>query len=193
MLEGHSGDHLVKPLCSIRATWSRLSRTMSRWLLAISKDEDFIASLGDPLPVFNQFHRAFFKFQCATITSFPVAGHHWKEPGSTHYAPLLQVFIRYLLRLYISRLNSRSSLRLPHWRDASVISWSCWPLAGLSLVCPCISCSRNLTQHSRCGFTSAEERGRITSFNLLALHCLIWLWTWLSFFATRAHRWLMLN
>lgn len=33
MLEGCSGDPLVKHLCSVRATWSQLSRTMSRWLL----------------------------------------------------------------------------------------------------------------------------------------------------------------
>lgn len=102
---------------------------------------DLTASLGNLLLDFNLSHEESLKFQCGTIVSFPVAGYHWREPGSTCYAPLLQVFIRYLLKLYISSLNSPSSLRLPQWRDASVIPWSWWLFSGLSLVCPCLSCS----------------------------------------------------
>lgn len=144
MFEGdsRSSESPSNPRCSVRATWSQLSRTTAyNGFLTIAEGEDSTASLGNPLPVFNQSHRESLKFQCVTIASFPVAGHHWKGPGSTHYAPLLQVLVRYLLRLYISRLNSPSSLRFPHWRDASVTSWCWWPLAGVSLVCPCLSCS----------------------------------------------------
>jgi len=39
-LEATSGDYLVQPPCSSRATYSQLPRTMSRQLLNISKDRD---------------------------------------------------------------------------------------------------------------------------------------------------------
>lgn len=44
-LEGMSGDHLVKPLCSSRTTQRQLPRTIPRWLLIITKDGDPTTSL----------------------------------------------------------------------------------------------------------------------------------------------------
>lgn len=46
-LEGTSGGHLVQHLCSSRAAYSWLPRTMSRWLLNISKMRDYTPSLGN--------------------------------------------------------------------------------------------------------------------------------------------------
>jgi len=44
-LEGTSGGHLVQPLCSSRATQRWLPKTVSRWLLNISRDST--TSLGN--------------------------------------------------------------------------------------------------------------------------------------------------
>ena len=46
-LEGTSGGPLVQPPCSGRATYSSLPRTVSRWLLNMSKDGDSTVSLGN--------------------------------------------------------------------------------------------------------------------------------------------------
>jgi len=46
-LEGISGGHLAQPFCSSRATYSRLTRTMPKWYLSVSKDGDLGAY--DPL------------------------------------------------------------------------------------------------------------------------------------------------
>lgn len=46
-LEGNSGGHLIQASCSNRATESQLARTMSRQLLIIPKDEDFMVSLSN--------------------------------------------------------------------------------------------------------------------------------------------------
>jgi len=45
-LEGTSVGHLVQPLCRSRVTYSRLHRTLSRWVLNISRDGDSTTSLG---------------------------------------------------------------------------------------------------------------------------------------------------
>jgi len=47
--------------------------------------------------------------------------------------------------------------------------------------------AQNWTQHSRCGLTSAEQQGRITSLDLLAVFSLMLLGIPLVFFAARAH------
>lgn len=45
-VEGTSEGYLVQPPCSSWTTYSRLPKTMTRWLLNISK-EDSTASLGN--------------------------------------------------------------------------------------------------------------------------------------------------
>ena len=39
-------SHLVQPPCRSRVTYSRLHRTLSRWVLNISREGDSTASLG---------------------------------------------------------------------------------------------------------------------------------------------------
>ena len=41
-LEGPSVGHLVQPPCRSRVTYSRLHRTLSRWVLNISREGDFL-------------------------------------------------------------------------------------------------------------------------------------------------------
>ena len=73
-------------------------------------------------------------------------------------------------------------------------SWC--PSAGLSLEVPCLSVNwgaQTWTQHSRCGLSIAEQRGRITSLDLLATLFAMYPRIRLAFWATRSHCWLMTN
>lgn len=65
-------------------------------------------------------------------------GTHWKEPGSI-FAPSLPIFMginKIPLQLSFSRQTSPSS-----GRDAPDLFSSLWPFAGLSPLCPCVSCT----------------------------------------------------
>ncbi|KAK4825836.1 hypothetical protein QYF61_002959 [Mycteria americana] len=53
--------------------------------------------------------------------------------------------------------------------------------------------AQNWTQDSRCGFTSAEQRGRTTSLDLLEVLCLMQLRIPFTFFAAQARCWLTFN
>jgi len=53
--------------------------------------------------------------------------------------------------------------------------------------------AHNWTQHSRCCLTSAEQRARITSIDRLAVLVLLQPRIRFTYFATRAHCWLVLN
>jgi len=45
-LEGTSVGHLVQPPCRSKVTYSRLHRTLSRWVLNMSREGDSTSSLG---------------------------------------------------------------------------------------------------------------------------------------------------
>jgi len=45
-LEGTSVDHLVQPPCRSRVTYSRLHRTLSRWVLNTAREGNSTTSLG---------------------------------------------------------------------------------------------------------------------------------------------------
>jgi len=84
-LEGTSGGHLVQHFCSSRTTYSSLPRTLSSYLLDISRDQDSAASPGNLFQcsvtlrvkkVFPDVQREPPVFQAAPITSGSVTGHH---------------------------------------------------------------------------------------------------------------------
>ena len=53
--------------------------------------------------------------------------------------------------------------------------------------------AQNWAQYSKCGLTSAEQRGRITTLHLLAVLCVMQPRIPFAFFAARAHSWLKFN
>lgn len=61
-LEETSGGHLVHPPCSSRVTQTHLARTMSRQLLIIPKDEDFMVSLSN-LFQYHPYNKNLFVFR----------------------------------------------------------------------------------------------------------------------------------
>ena len=52
---------------------------------------------------------------------------------------------------------------------------------------------QNWTQYSSCGLTSAEQRGKISSIDLLPVLCLMQLRIPFAAFAARSYSWLMFN
>lgn len=78
-----------------------VARGMSRWLSNISEDRDATTSLGNfyqcsVILIVKMFFLVFgqsLQFQYVPITSGPVTGHHWKEPGSLLIVPSFQLFI----------------------------------------------------------------------------------------------------
>jgi len=190
-----------------RRASSRLPMTMSRQLLDISMVEDSTTSMSKlcqcsvtiTVKLFPDVQREPPVFQAVLTASGSVTGHHWKEPGSVCFTPSLQVFI------YIDKIPTEPSLlqaeqfqlsqpfligemlqTLIHLCDPSLDSHQ-YINASLVLGSP------ELDKHSRCGLTSAEQRGRITSLNLVATLCLKQLRIPFASFAARAHCWLVLN
>ena len=101
--QNHRMAELGRDLCrsSCPATSRRLHRTISRWLLSISKDGDSTTSLGNlcqcrspsqwkSVSSFVQREPPIFQF--VPVVSGPVTGHQWKEPVSVFFTPSLQVF-----------------------------------------------------------------------------------------------------
>jgi len=81
-LEGTSVGHLVQPPCQSRVTYSRLHRSLSRWVLKISREGDSTTSLGSLFQgsvtlrgrkFFLVFRR---KLQFVPVAPCPVTGHH---------------------------------------------------------------------------------------------------------------------
>lgn len=70
-----------------------------------------------------------------------------------------------------------------------IFSWTTWPPIGLSLECPYLSCSSQKPR-TGCGPRSAEQRGRNTSLNLLAV-LLMQPRIQLALFAIKTHYWLV--
>jgi len=94
-----SGDHLVQPPCRSRVTYSRLHRTVSRWVLSISREGDSTTSLGSLFQCsvtlrgkkfFLMFTR---NFLFVPVAPCPATGHHWKESGPILLTPIPKIFI----------------------------------------------------------------------------------------------------
>ena len=151
-LEGISGDHHVQPSCSSRVTWIRLPRTMSRWILNISKSGHSTTSLRNLCQclITLTVKKCFLVFRqnlpCFSLCPLPLV----LSPDTTEnsLAPSSLPLLSYLYTL-IRSSQAFSSLgwavpalsAFPHMGDAPVSSSSSRPFTGLSLVCPCPSCT----------------------------------------------------
>lgn len=84
----------------------------------------------------------------------------------------------------------------PHGREGPspliIQQFLCWNLSSIPMSVLYWR-AQNWTQYFRYGFTNPHERGRITSLYLLAVLVLMQPRILLSFFAARAHCWLMFN
>ena len=122
--EGTSGAHLVQPPHPSRATQSQLPRTMPRGLLSISKDGDSTTSLGNlchpqSKKMFPDVQKEPPVFQVVPTAPGPGTEHHWKEPGSILFAPLV-----------LSLGTTEKSLAPSSWHPLFRYSPSTWLLEG---------------------------------------------------------------
>lgn len=83
----------------------------------------------------------------------------------------------------------------PYQRDSGRPYSHVWPFSGIASICSSVSRTEEpSTGHStQMCLTRAEERGRMTSTDLLALLCLIQPRKLLAFFDMRTHCWLIGN
>ena len=98
--------------------------------------------------------------------------------------------------LLFSRLKSPSSLSLsacPCRGGVPALRSSLWPSSGPAPTAPCPFVEGSRTGHCTPGEVSQEQRGRITSLDLLITLLLMQLRIWLAFSAASARYWLMLN
>ena len=114
-----SGCHLVQTHCT--SMQSTLPRTVSRWLLKISKEGDSTAFLGtlsqcSVMNFFLLFRQSLMFSSLMSTASRSGSGHHWKEPDSFLFAISLQVFTDTdKMPQAFFRLNSPNSQRLLIW------------------------------------------------------------------------------
>lgn len=133
-------------------------------------------------------------FQCVSTVLALGTTERSLVPSSLH--PLLRdlyTLLRSSLSLF-SRLTSASSLSLssPERCLRPFLIFMTFHLTVSSMSMSLLYRGiQNQTQHSTCGLTSAEYRGKPTSLDLLATHCLLKPRTPSDFFAARAHSWLM--
>ncbi|KAK4830703.1 hypothetical protein QYF61_012872 [Mycteria americana] len=123
--------------------------------------------------VFPDVHRQPPVFQFVPIASCPVTGHHQIQPGSVFSTPSLQVFI------YIDKMSPQPSLLQAQQSQLSQ------PFLIGEMLQSLHHLHGPLLDSLQRGLTSAEQRGRITSLNLLAILCLMQPRITLAFFATR--------
>ena len=176
---------------------------MSRWLLSTSKE-------ANPQPVLVLCHphtkKCFFMFLwnllCFSLCLLPLVlslatTKTSLSPPSSH-PPFRYSYrlIRFPLSLLFPRLNGPG---FPSLSSQERCSSPLIILAPLSWTPSSISTSfshwgaQNWAQWSRCGLTSAEQRVRILSLDLLAILCPMQPMLSLTFFAAWAHCWLMFN
>lgn len=137
-------------------------------------------------------------FQFVSIVSGALTGHHWKEPLPILFAPSLQLFVytdKIPMSLFFFRLSSPNSLGLP-WYDGCfslliIFAALCWTHSGSSMSLVYWK-AQHWTKLSRCGFSRAEYRQRITTCDLLAA-LLIAAGTLLASFVPRACFWLVFS
>jgi len=156
---------------------------------------------GQPVPVFwhshskeipPRVHMDLPVFQFLPVAPCPTTTHHQKEPSPNNLTPFryLQTVLRCPLSPLFSRLNSPRTLSLPSYgrcsRPCIILVALCCTLSRRSLSSLNWG-AQNWTQCSRCGLKGAEQRGRITFLDLLAMLCALHPRVPLALLATRAH------
>lgn len=141
------------------------------------------------------------ELQFLPISSCPVIGHHWKEPGSVFFMSSLQLSIRcsdphepLLLQAEWSQPESPHILSLSSKGRCSSLL-----IVLMSLHCTLLSIStslmywgiQNWTQYSGWGLTCAQQRGRMSPLDLLMILCLMQPTALLAFLVTKSHHHLM--
>lgn len=132
---------------------------------------------------------AFPVFQFALIALPPATGQHWEESGSVFFTPPHQIFI-YTEKIPLSILSSQGSPST--WQMLQVLHHLHGPLLDslqhvhLSLVLR----SPGLDTNLQMCLTSAEQRTKIISPDLLATPFLMQSRELMAFLAARAHCWL---
>lgn len=201
MLEGITVGHLVQAPCSSTVTLEHMAPDCAQMFLEYFHWGRFHNLSKQPVPVLSHLHSIIRHIQVELpvhhllpIASGPIPWHHWEEPGSILLAPSFRYW-QTLMRFTLSVIS--------FWGWTSPVSlWErCFSLliifVALHWTCSVSSLSllswgaQNWTQHSRCGLTRSEWRGRITSLELLATLFLMNPRTPLAFLATRKYCWLM--
>lgn len=139
------------PPCSSTTTYCCLPRTVSKWLLNISKKgHNMYRKTG---PVLSHPHNKKVYpdvqvepplSQCVPIGSGSVPGHQWNYPGSTLFPPSLQVFTA--IDKVLSEpplLQVEQSQFCQPFLLCEGLSPSWWPFSGLSPVALCLSWAKD--------------------------------------------------
>jgi len=149
----------------------------------------------DPLTTQENVYKEFLVFQFVPIASHPTTGNHWKKPGSIFLGPSFQVFVQMdeiPLSLLFSRLNSPLSQSFSQERSSSLLIFMVPSLDGLQHVhVSLVLGSPALAPELQMCLTSAEQRWKIPSLDLLAARCLVQSRRLVALLATRAHCWLI--
>lgn len=195
-LEGTNRGYLVQTACSSRDTLNWLLRTTS-------KDGDSTTSPGNlfqcsvtlPREVFPDFREEPETFQCVPIASCPVT-----------WAPVKRVWCQLLCThpfryFHILMRSPPQACSSPGW--AINLSWeercsshfNSFVTLHMSLFSMCKSLLYwgipICTQYCSCDFITAEERGGVTSLDLLATFLLMQPKMMLASFTSTTHWWLM--
>lgn len=177
-------DHLVlAPHLKAEAT-SRFLRVTSNWVLTVSKDGDSRASLSNlcqcttNLTVKKSFFlclsgilyasvhaNCLLSFYRASLTKVSLCLLYQLSPISIK---CLYTLVRFLWSLLFSRLNHPNSLSHLFSCDRCSKHFN-----SIVPLCSCYSSLLRWAQHTQCGVTSAECRGRITSLKPIAVLFLV--------------------
>lgn len=131
----------------------------------------------------------------------PLGGYHWEMSVSLFFIfPIacLQSWIIFFLNLLFSRLNSSSSLSLSSCIRCSInlipfVVFCCTYSTMSTSIFSFFMGSPERIPALQVSLTSAEQRGRITFLDLLAMFCLMQSRLLVAFIATRAHYRFMVN
>lgn len=180
------------------------ARIMICWLLNISKGRDSTTLLGclcqcSVTPTVKKYFLMFRgNLLCFSLFHW-LWSCHWaplKEPGSVLFATSFKCFYTILTSSWaFSSQAERCQLSQPFLIEE--ILQTSIPSVTLGWILPIILSlvlgTQNWTQHCRCGITMGDQRGKITSFDLLAILRVKQPKTPLAFFTATAFCWLINN